>query len=132
MATISKHSHNYKGGSIASNGYKLIYVGKEHHLADVRGYTYEHRVVMERKLGRRLLPSEIVHHIDENKLNNAPDNLEIKKSVAEHRHHHSKNNSRAPGEPNTIVECACGCGNTFPKYDSVNRPRKYISGHNLK
>lgn len=43
----------WKGGrSIASNGYVLVRVGKKHHLADVRGYAYEHRIVAEQKLGR--------------------------------------------------------------------------------
>jgi hypothetical protein len=37
----------------------------------------EHRILMERKLGRPLLDSEIVHHMDENTLNNNPDNLEL-------------------------------------------------------
>ena len=35
-----------------------------------------HRYVMECKLGRKLKSNEIVHHIDEDKLNNEPDNLE--------------------------------------------------------
>lgn len=47
---------NWRGGrSIASNGYVLIRVGTGHHLADVRGYAYEHRVVAENSLGRRLV-----------------------------------------------------------------------------
>ena len=42
----------WKGGrTVASNGYILIRVGKEHHLADVRGYAYEHRLIAETKLG---------------------------------------------------------------------------------
>ena len=59
-------AHNrWKGGrSIASNGYVLVRVGKRHHLADVRGYAYEHRLVAEEKLGRRLTPGEIPHHIN--------------------------------------------------------------------
>lgn len=45
-----------------------------------QGYTkyhgkHLHRVVMERKLGRKLKANEIVHHIDGNKQNNDPNNL---------------------------------------------------------
>jgi hypothetical protein len=38
---------------------------------------HEHRSVAEQKLGRPLMPGEIVHHKDSNKKNNSPDNLEV-------------------------------------------------------
>lgn len=44
---------------------------------------HEHRYLMEKKLGRKLLRSEHVHHIDGNKHNNSLDNL-IVLSDAEH------------------------------------------------
>jgi hypothetical protein len=78
----------WKGGRvIASNGYVLIRVGISHHLADVRGYAYEHRLVAEQMLGRQLQPGEQVHHKDENKTNNLPENLEVI-SHAEHGTRH--------------------------------------------
>ena len=39
------------------------------------GYVYEHVLVAENMLGRRLLEGEVVHHLDFNKSNNSPDNL---------------------------------------------------------
>lgn len=123
---------NWRGGrSVASNGYVLVRVGVGHHLADVRGYAYEHRLVAEKKIGRRLLPGEQVHHIDGNTQNNAPENLEVMSSLHEHRHIHSKRrDTRSPGEANPMVPCACGCGETFTRYDASGRPRRFVSGHN--
>lgn len=37
----------------------------------------EHRLIMEKCLGRKLLRNEIVHHKDEDKSNNKLENLEI-------------------------------------------------------
>lgn len=42
-----------------------------------------HRVVMEESLGRKLLPGEIVHHINGDKHDNRPENLEVM-SQSEH------------------------------------------------
>lgn len=36
-----------------------------------------HRIVAEEKIGRKLKPGEIVHHIDGDKKNNSPENLEV-------------------------------------------------------
>jgi len=125
----------WKGGrSVASNGYVLIKVGFDHHLADVRGYAYEHRLVAEHKLGRRLQAGEMVHHVDHNKQNNAPENLEVVASTAEHRMHHRKPESadrlRFPGEPNRLLLCGCGCGTEFTMFDASGRPRRFVTGHN--
>ena len=49
---------------------------------------HEHRAVAEKMLGRSLRPSEVVHHIDGNKHNNAPENLQVFASQAEHARHH--------------------------------------------
>lgn len=47
-------------------------------------YVAVHRLVMEQKLGRYLLPTEVVDHIDGDIQNNHPDNLRLFSSNAEH------------------------------------------------
>jgi len=41
------------------------------------GYVFEHRLVVARALGRDLLPSEEVHHVDGNRANNDLSNLQL-------------------------------------------------------
>jgi hypothetical protein len=122
---------NWKGGRTTdTRGYVLIKVGVDHHLADVRGYAYEHRLLAEERLGRRLRPDEEVHHKD-TKGNNADGKIEVL-TIQEHRAIHRKRTDLRPvGSPNPMIECGCGCGETFLKYDATNRPRAYLVGHNI-
>lgn len=48
-----------------------------------------HRNVAAKKIGRKLAPNEVVDHKDEDKENNAPNNLAIK-SRSEHTVEHNK------------------------------------------
>ena len=56
-------------GNITSGGYRRLRMGERNVL--------EHRVVMERHLGRPLRRNETVHHRDGNRLNNDITNLEL-------------------------------------------------------
>ncbi|MCL4419167.1 HNH endonuclease [Patescibacteria group bacterium] len=76
-------------------GYKYIKAPKGHPHAIHRAgkhrnawYIAEHRLVMEQKIERYLLPTEIVHHINHNRLDNRPENLELAKNQKEHFNHH--------------------------------------------
>lgn len=52
--------------------------------SDYHGYVQEHRLVLEKHLGRFLLPTEVVHHIDGNHANNDISNLQLFSSNGEH------------------------------------------------
>lgn len=49
---------------------------------------YLHQVIAEYKIGRALRPGEHVHHVDENKLNNDPNNIEVM-TASEHARLHA-------------------------------------------
>lgn len=49
---------------------------------------HAHRAVAEQKIGRALRRGEVVHHIDDDKLNYSPDNLEVLPSQSEHMRRH--------------------------------------------
>jgi hypothetical protein len=122
---------NWKGGrTVASNGYVLV-KDRDNPMADVRGYVYEHRLVVSKREGRPLDTREQVHHEDEVKTNNRDDNLELCASLAVHRvRHRQRDDLRMHGEANPTVPCACGCDNSFERYDADGRPRRFVSGHN--
>lgn len=58
-------------------GYKVVYNPKECTQKYLYGYVYEHVLVMEKEMGRKLKRSEKIIHLDGNKLNNRLDNLEL-------------------------------------------------------
>lgn len=69
-------STRWKGGVTNSGGYVLVKV-PGHPQAQHQQYVFEHRLVMEKKLGRYLLPTEIVHHKNGVADDNRIENLEL-------------------------------------------------------
>jgi hypothetical protein len=80
-----KRNPSWNGGqTIDKHGYILVRAPEGHPGANSNGYIRLHRLVMEQKLGRYLVPTEVVHHLDGNKRNNDPGNLEVFESNGEH------------------------------------------------
>lgn len=80
----------WKGGRRKhSEGYVQIWC-PTHPCADGEGYVREHRLIMEKHLGRTLLLMEIVHHINDIKDDNRIENLMLFANMGEHISHHKK------------------------------------------
>lgn len=92
ISVANKGEKNYFWGGgkrITKAGY--VYVKNDlHPYCTKDGYVMEQRLVMEEKIGRYLLPSEHVHHINKNTNDNSPNNLSLFNSNSEHvSYHHS-------------------------------------------
>ena len=81
-------------GGVCHQGPYIQIKSPNHPLKDARGYVFEHRLVMEKYIGRYLTKNEVVHHIDGNRSNNLIDNLLLLKR-GEHASKHHKGAKRS-------------------------------------
>jgi hypothetical protein len=102
-----------------SKGDYVYAVVPNHPKATKNGYVLEHRVVMENNIGRILERWEEVHHKDENRKNNSPDNLEIK-LTGEHQRFHS---TKYPNGHFAKLVCT-NCGKEFEVEWNKRKPNQ--------
>lgn len=95
----------YKGGQKRTGEQ---YIDKDGYIVVVfpSGAFHLHKSVAQQKLGRYLLPGEIVHHVDGNKLNNESDNIEITTRSEHGKIHHANQGEKHPSAKISNVDAA--------------------------
>lgn len=81
---------SYRGGATTLYGGYVWEFCPGHHLQNRWGFVAQHRLVAEDTLGRPLQKGEHVHHLDEVRTNNDPENLHVLSKSAHHKHHAAK------------------------------------------
>lgn len=108
---------------ITRNGYILIY-DPNHHRASTDGYVYEHVVVVENKIKRKLLDTEEVHHLNFKRDDNRIENL-IVLSKMDHAKLHSWIKSNEID--NHLINNKKNCLKCNKEFVSINND--YCSAH---
>lgn len=101
---ISESHLKNTGGVVKDKSGYILISAREHPFSNNSGYVREHRLVMEKHLGRYLLPEEQVHHNDGNPENNAIENLRLFASNSEHMAFHGNKASSVKLSMEQIVE----------------------------
>jgi len=134
---------SWKGGRVIDKNSGYIRIKTRGHSNSKSNYVSEHRLIMEKHLGRELNSSEIIHHINGDRSDNRIENLELTSNNKHGKIHWKRENIENGIKalikmnilkkfPRIEIFCACGCGRKLINRDDKARLRKYISGHNQR
>ncbi len=82
------------------DGYVFIKM-PQHPFADNHGYVKEHRIIIEKIIGRYLLRTEIIHHVNKIKDDNCPKNL---MAFVSHQSHNQFENNKILNQNDIIFD----------------------------
>ena len=108
-----------------SGKYHRLSLGKDED--GKRIFTDEHRYMMEKYLGRKLKPNEVVHHINGNKSDNRIENLQVM-TLSEHSRLHSSGKKASDETKRKLSEKfkhKPSWNRTKTKEDIINIIKKY-------
>jgi hypothetical protein len=78
IAKISgPNNYHWSGGRKKHSAGYIVAYAPDHPWADRQGFVLEHRLVIEKHIGRILHPDEVVHHINGDKTDNRLENLTL-------------------------------------------------------
>jgi hypothetical protein len=121
-----KNHPMWKGGEYIDDGYRMIW-DPNHPNADKRGYVPEHVKVYTEYYGCCMTRNGVVHHDDEDKLNNSIENL-VGMSRKQHRSHHNKGNQYGKRDLSGRYCLICKSTKTLKNKDNTYSWYKYENG----
>lgn len=84
-----ENNGSWKGGRVLREGYWSVKL-PNHPKSDKQGYIKEHRLVMEKHLGRYLKTEEVVHHENKIRDDNRIENLKLFENQCKHLKYHRR------------------------------------------
>ena len=109
------------------NGYVLI-DSPDHPNKRSDGRVFEHRLIMEKHLGRYLKSWEVIHHKNEIKDDNRIENLELTQPSHHQSLHRAQDRAAGKFKGPTLIDRTCQqCGVAFQQGTEGGKHRKYCS-----
>lgn len=99
---VGEGNPKWRGGTYRDADGYVYELAVDHPHANRAGYVRQHRLVVERVIGRFLTREEVVHHRNHVRDDNRPENLELMADGSSHRVHH--------GEWQDAACAECGVG----------------------